>query len=70
MIVIYPSALNGEISAIASKSDAHRSLICAALSDAPTKIELTADSEDIRATISCIQALGAEVKKTKNVREP
>jgi 3-phosphoshikimate 1-carboxyvinyltransferase len=68
MIVIYPSALNGEISAIASKSDAHRSLICAALSDAPTKIELTADSEDIRATISCIQALGAEVKKTKNVQ--
>lgn len=53
----------GSISAIPSKSDAHRLLLCAALADAPTEIavgkcELSAD---IHATIACIKALGGNV---------
>ena len=61
MVVINPSVLSGEVSAIASKSDAHRSLICAALSDVPTKVQMATDSEDISATVDCIRSLGARV---------
>lgn len=62
--VIQPGELSGTIPAIASKSDVHRLLICAALSDAPTKILLEGTavlSDDIETTAKCISALGAEV---------
>lgn len=61
---IQPGALHGEIAAIASKSDVHRLLLCAALADAPTRImlkETASLSEDILATADCVKALGAEV---------
>ena len=51
----------GEVQVIPSKSVAHRALICAALSDAPTSLVCDAASRDIEATIGCIRALGAEV---------
>ena len=38
---ITPSNLCGAIDAPSAKSDAHRLLICAALSDAPVRIELS-----------------------------
>lgn len=63
--VIQPSELSGTIPAIASKSDVHRLLICAALSDAPVRILLEGTSvlsDDIETTAKCIRALGAEVK--------
>ena len=59
--ILEPAVLAGEIPAIASKSQAHRLLICAALSDGPTRIRCATTSADIEATASCLQALGAEI---------
>lgn len=62
--VVHPGLLRGEVRAIESKSDAHRQLICAALSDGPTELALGALSEDIEATWRCLEALGAEIEHT------
>ena len=48
--------------AIASKSEAHRLLICAALADGETFVSCPSRSEDIDATARCLQALGAGVE--------
>lgn len=58
---IYPSVLSGEIEAIASKSQAHRLLICAALADRETHIRCSTLSADIEATAACLRALGAKI---------
>lgn len=58
---ITPAPLRGKISAVTSKSDAHRLLICAALADRPTKIAMNSTSDDINATVSCLRALSAEI---------
>lgn len=62
-VVITPNELTGSIDAIASKSMAHRLLICAALSSAPTTITCTTTSKDIEATIECLRALGATIER-------
>ena len=59
---ITPATLGGTIPAIASKSDAHRLLILAALSQGETRLEMEQRSEDIDATIGCLRALGAEIE--------
>ena len=59
--LIRPRPLAGTITAPASKSEAHRFLICAALSDRPTRLTLNGTSEDIEATADCLRSLGAEV---------
>ncbi|MBQ9621511.1 MAG: 3-phosphoshikimate 1-carboxyvinyltransferase, partial [Atopobiaceae bacterium] len=53
--LVSPGGLSGTIRAIPSKSEAHRALICAALSDGPTRIICPASSEDIDATIGCLE---------------
>ncbi len=53
--------LGGSIAAMASKSRAHRLLLCAALSRQPVTVHCTARSADILATVACLRALGAEV---------
>ena len=58
---ITPGPLRGSIAAIPSKSEAHRLLICAALADAPTHIPLASSSQDIDATIRCLNAMGADI---------
>lgn len=58
--------LSGTIRAVTSKSCAHRLLICAALSDAPTEVEIETINADIEATARCLNALGAEVKRTES----
>ncbi|MDD4237332.1 MAG: 3-phosphoshikimate 1-carboxyvinyltransferase [Desulfotomaculaceae bacterium] len=60
-IRITPSALQGRIEAIPSKSDAHRILIAAALSDQPTVVRLGSSSQDIQATMECLRSLGAKI---------
>ena len=55
----------GTIRAIASKSSAHRLLICAALSDTPCRLGCSEDSEDIRATVQCLNAMGASIVPTQ-----
>jgi 3-phosphoshikimate 1-carboxyvinyltransferase len=56
-----PSVLCGTIKSISSKSDAHRLLICAALSENETKIYCNVMSKDIAATICCLKAMGTEI---------
>lgn len=66
-VKIKHSKLSGEVSAIASKSDAHRAIICAALSDDKTNIHISHISKDIEATLNCIRAMGADYTKSENV---
>lgn len=56
------STASGEIFAPPSKSFCHRALICAALSDGKSVINNISLSEDIKATVSCLEALGAKIK--------
>ena len=56
-----PSVLSGTIQSISSKSHAHRVLICAALSEKPTKIYCNVMSKDIAATIACLKSMGTEI---------
>ena len=63
-VVLNPSPLHGALPAIPSKSDVHRLLICAALADAPTLLELGSAMEpsvDMKATADCLKALGASI---------
>ena len=62
--IIQPSPLCGEVKAPASKSVAHRALICAALSDKSTQVECSTTSADIEATADCLRQLGAKITKT------
>lgn len=57
--------LAGTVRAVASKSCAHRLLICAALADEPCDVEISELSEDIEATARCLSALGADVERTR-----
>ena len=62
-VTILPAPLTGSLPAIASKSMAHRLLICAALCPGPTAIRCATSSQDIEATTSCLEALGASIKR-------
>ncbi len=62
--IITPSPLCGKVEAPASKSVAHRALICAALSDRATQINCSTTSADIEATADCLRQLGAKITKT------
>lgn len=59
--VFRPEA-SDKIQAISSKSEIHRLLICAALSDKKTEIVCENINEDIMATTKCLKALGAEIE--------
>ena len=63
-LTIIPKKLEGRIQAIPSKSHAHRLLICAAFSDAPTQLYCPQINQDIEATAGCLQSLGAQIKRT------
>jgi len=65
-ITVHPNKLRGSISAIASKSYAHRLLICSAFSDRETSLICTERSLDIEATASCLNALGANISANSN----
>ena len=57
-----PFTPSGSVSAPPSKSDVHRAIICAALSRGKCTISPVALSNDIKATIGCIKALGAKAE--------
>lgn len=67
VIEILPRKLEGEIDAIASKSVAHRMLICASLATGESKIRIDTTSLDIEATKSALQSMGAEIAENENV---
>ena len=58
-VKIYPSIASGTVTAPPSKSILHRLLIMAALSDGESVINNVVLSDDIRATLRCIRAVGA-----------
>lgn len=60
-ITLFPRLLKGTVQAPSSKSVAHRALILAALADEPTTIGCTSTSQDIDATVGCLNALGATI---------
>ena len=64
-ITIQPRPLQGDITVIPSKSQAHRLLICAAFADAPTILECPETNRDMDATAGCLTALGADIVKTE-----
>ena len=51
----------GTVSAPVSKSEAHRALICAALSDSPSLVRFSGTNDDIEATKGALCALGAKI---------
>ena len=60
--IIHPSPLHGTIPAIASKSMAHRLMICAALAEEPTEVICATTSKDMEATRACLQGLFSDGK--------
>ena len=63
-ITIHPSFLRGDITTTPSKSIAHRLLICAAFADRPTQLHCPQSNRDIDATVDCLNALGADIRRT------
>ena len=64
-ITIHPQPLQGEIQIIPSKSMAHRYLICSAFAGSSTHILCPETSQDMDATMDCLNALGANIVKTE-----
>ena len=58
--VFAPSAPRGSVRVPASKSCAHRLLICAAFAEGESVVRNVSFSEDILATLDRLRALGAE----------
>lgn len=63
--MISPGARTGHVHIPASKSQAHRLLICAALGEETCEIVCDGISADISATAECLRALGAKVERTE-----
>lgn len=61
--IIEHSVLGGKIGAIPSKSMAHRYFIAAALAKAPSFVTCQGTSEDIEATLRCLEAMGARIRR-------
>lgn len=61
-VTINPSKAKGVITAPPSKSMAHRALICGALS-AESTIRNIAYSQDVEATLRCLEAMGTSIEK-------
>ena len=61
VVTINKSRAYGRVTAPPSKSMAHRYLICGALSP-ESEIKGVGFSEDIKATLSCLASLGANIE--------
>ncbi len=64
--IFHQNAVKSNIRAISSKSEAHRLLICAALGGRDCQLLCTDTNADIDATVACLNALGADIKRTEN----
>ena len=60
-MTFFPAPLKGTVAAPASKSEAHRRMICAGLTKGATTLTGFMDSDDMAATARCLKALGAKV---------
>lgn len=64
--IINPVNLSGNITVPPSKSDCHRAVICAGLSEGVSEIENITFSEDIEATCQAMKHLGINIVKFKD----
>lgn len=64
--IISPKKLSGTVVVPASKSDSHRSIICASLAAGESKIDNMYKSDDVKATINGMSLLGASIKSRDN----
>lgn len=64
-VTIKKSTAKGTITAPPSKSVSHRALICAAFSKG-CNISNVSYSDDVKATLNCLEALGTTVKRDEN----
>ena len=62
-VTFTPSRLRGTVAAPPSKSMAHRMLICGGLADGVSTIHGISESDDVSATLRCLEALGVFCKK-------
>lgn len=62
-VTITPTLLHGAVTPPPSKSQAHRLLLAAALADGTSTLANVAFSQDIQATVRCLEALGAAVRQ-------
>lgn len=62
IMILPPGERTGSVKIPASKSQAHRLLICAALGKSDTEIICDGISQDIAATAACLTALGAGIE--------
>lgn len=69
ILSVSSSSPMGDIVAPPSKSCAHRALICASLANGTSKISNISFSEDIKATLDCLSALGAKIVINNNTAE-
>ncbi len=58
-----PCRPQGTVKVPASKSEAHRLLICAALATTPSVLQISDTNDDIEATVRCLRALGVMIEK-------
>lgn len=63
-IKIWPGALTGMVNVPSSKSMGHREIICAALAKGISIIDNISMSDDIKATLRCLNALGVKTELT------
>ncbi len=66
-IKITPAPISGGIDGIASKSFAHRALICACLAKGKSEVKINTSSADIEATVNCLKNLGAQIEQSGSV---
>lgn len=65
--IFRPALLKGVVAAPASKSEAHRKMICAGLTMQETRLEGFMASDDMDATSRCLRGLGAQVEANGDV---
>lgn len=63
---LLPGTRHGCVGIPASKSQAHRLLICAAMAEGETLLHCNGISQDIAATVDCLNALGAQIEDTED----
>ncbi|WP_283609494.1 3-phosphoshikimate 1-carboxyvinyltransferase [Faecalispora anaeroviscerum] len=61
--IISPARLCGSLTVPPSKSAAHRAIFCAALARGESRLYNVSNSEDMRATLGAIQAMGVNVTR-------
>ncbi len=66
MIKIYPSVLQGQIRAVASKSHAQRLLFAASIPSSPTLVKNVPDCEDINTTLETLESFGCGLTRDSN----